>query len=416
MKMTSVLRGAGALLAMLLLAALAFQLAPPTTHAQGDPIRIMPLGDSITQADTRYNSYRRPLWFKFQDGGYNVDFVGTNTLHYGAHSQPNGPPPDPDFDMDHQGNWGWSALEVEPELPAWAAATQPDIVLMHLGTNDIFDGRTVQQTLTTLGDLIAILRDVNPNVVVFVATVIPHNRGDRPPLDDLVDAIPGFVTSQNTAQSPVLLVDQNEGFSAFSDTYDAVHPNAAGEEKMAQKWYVAVTAYLNDPSPPPDATPTPTLTPTSTPTPTITPTNTPVPTNTPAPTNTPTPVANVTFTESQLQAPLDAALSVHSGQVDFVLVNYIAGQMRLTVRTRAGTVGVVPVLMVHQSGIVQITFGAMTVGSGAAPADFVAAAHAELPGLLVPALDAMLFAAFGFVPDVVAIDFTDTEMLLSYAG
>ncbi len=38
--------------------------------------KILPLGDSITQADFNYNSYRRPLWHLLNEAGYSVDFVG----------------------------------------------------------------------------------------------------------------------------------------------------------------------------------------------------------------------------------------------------------------------------------------------------------------------------------------------------
>ncbi|MBD3346802.1 MAG: hypothetical protein GF401_17230, partial [Chitinivibrionales bacterium] len=60
-------------------------------------IKIMPLGNSITSGDTYYNSYRRPLWHMLDSAGYEVDFVGTLTENF------RGPPPNPDFDMDHEG-------------------------------------------------------------------------------------------------------------------------------------------------------------------------------------------------------------------------------------------------------------------------------------------------------------------------
>lgn len=40
------------------------------------------------------------------------------------------------------------------------------------------------------------------------------------------------------------MVDQWSGFSTSTDTYDAVHPNASGDQKMADRWYPPLTAQL----------------------------------------------------------------------------------------------------------------------------------------------------------------------------
>ncbi len=201
-------------------------------------VRVMPLGDSITQSNRRHNSYRRPLWFLLQDAGYGVDFVGSMTENY------EGGPPNPDFDIDHEGHWGWHADEILAEMPTWAEATQPDIVLMHLGTNDLFGGETPESTIDELGQIISVLREVNPDVVVLVATVIPHNRGNRAAIEPLNELIPTFVEAINTEQSPVVLVDQYTDYSGRDDNFDAVHPNEQGEAKMAQKWFDAMAPFL----------------------------------------------------------------------------------------------------------------------------------------------------------------------------
>lgn len=390
-----------------LILSLLFSVAVLNRAQANDPIRIMPLGDSITQSNTNYNSYRRPLWFKLQDGGYNVDFVGSDTLHYGADNQPNGLPPDPDFDTDHEGHWGWRADEIlngldemTPQeqavnnLSVWAADAVPDIVLMHLGTNDIFQGDTPEQATADLGAIIDVLRGVNPNVVVFVAQVIPHNRGDRPSLDPYNAALPAFVAAKTTSQSPVILVDHNTGFSAFNDTFDAVHPNAQGEEKIAQNWYDAVSNYLDTAPPPVEAT--------STPSPTPTPTFTPTPTSTPPPAN--------SYRESELQAELDAEIAATDGEITFALIDFEPGQITFTVRLRDGTLGLVPVLFTDEGGVVSIQFGAMTVNGSPAPAAFSDIVRTELVPLMVNALTDLLVAELGSATGVEAITFTDNRM------
>jgi cellulase/cellobiase CelA1 len=64
------------------------------------------------------------------------------------------------------------------------------------------------------------------------------------------------------------VVDQWTGFGTASDTYDGVHPNAAGDQKMSDRWYPALTALLTGG---PTVPPTPPVTPTPTPTPTVPP-------------------------------------------------------------------------------------------------------------------------------------------------
>ena len=52
--------------------------------------------------------------------------------------------------------------------------------------------------------------------------------------------IPEIAEEMSTVESPVIIVDHFQGFDAEEDTYDGVHPNAAGEEKMAQRWFQAI--------------------------------------------------------------------------------------------------------------------------------------------------------------------------------
>jgi hypothetical protein len=199
------------------------------------PVRIMPLGDSITQGDATHNSYRRPLWQKLIDDGYRVDFVGSTPENRF------GDPPDADFDPDHEGHWGWRADEILERIEPWARAAKPDIVLIHLGVNDLFQGATIPQVLTDLRGIIDALRSVNPKVVLLLAKLIPNTEGQdvRAFNDEL-----GRLAGASQEDSPVLIVDLSSGFNAAADTYDGVHPNEAGEAKMAEAWYQALRKVL----------------------------------------------------------------------------------------------------------------------------------------------------------------------------
>jgi len=225
-----------------------------TNEAGGRPVRIMPLGDSITQGEAGNSSYRRPLWKKLSGDGILVDFVGS------MHSTRPAPPDfvtrwkpafeksddEPaDYDADHEGHWGWRAHGVVSMIDEWAAAAVPDVVLMHLGTNDFGEEPGKKGTAGEIAQIIAGLRRHSTNVVVLLARIIPVNDEDA---DKWITAynreLAALAVELNTTTQRVVIVDQHSGFDALKDTVDGVHPNSSGAEKMAEKWRQALRPFL----------------------------------------------------------------------------------------------------------------------------------------------------------------------------
>ena len=200
-------------------------------------VRIWPLGDSITGGYTENAGYRRLLWQKLHAAGRNVDFVGTITNYI------EGEPEDPDFDTAHDGHWGWRTDEILAQVEAWTAQVKPDMVLLTIGTNDLYQKRPVDEAAANIAEIIRRIRAVNPAVVVLLAQ-IPAN-------DMAVETTPALnikikqLASMSTKESPVVIVDQYSGFEAGADTWDGVHPNARGAEKMAVRWLDAIKRTLN---------------------------------------------------------------------------------------------------------------------------------------------------------------------------
>jgi len=212
--------------------------------------RVMPIGDSITAGSVLRDSYRRPLWHLLNDAGLDTDFVGSRNTEV----------PNPDFDTDHQGFSGWTADQFleNGRMERWAQDYLPDVVLIHLGTNDIFQGQSVSSTIDEIGQIIDSVRGTNPRVIVLVAQIIPTSDPSRPSLQPFNEAIPDLVSSKDSADSPVRLVDQYTGFDATVDTNDGIHPNVSGENKMAQKWFDALQPLLSaDTNDAPEFTSTP---------------------------------------------------------------------------------------------------------------------------------------------------------------
>ena len=193
----------------------------------------MPLGNSITQADSNHDSYRRPLWKLLQESGYDVDFVGTQRKHH------LGSAPNDDFDQDHEGHWGWRTDEILYPLQNWLSTTKPDAVLVHLGTNDMLQARDVDETLELLAAVINTVRATG--AVVFLAKLIPTaNRAAWLRIQKLNAGIESLALEP----SGIFVVDQSEGFDSDLLTYDGLHPNAAGERRMAETWFEALKEIL----------------------------------------------------------------------------------------------------------------------------------------------------------------------------
>ncbi|MBF8963547.1 cellulose-binding protein [Pontibacter sp. FD36] len=241
-------------------------------YPQAQPIKIMPLGNSITQGNMELYSYRYALWKKLIDEGVNFEFVGSQTENY------IGTPSFADYEGQsfsnrNEGHWGWRADEIlnggdGKNIEDWAEAHRPDIVLLHLGTNDLNQKQSIESTLEDLKQIAEVLREQNPAIVILMAQLLPANEKDVY-LKELGEEIPHFNAQLPTLvaalnndsrypDSQVVLVDQNTGFNpdpnpnsiaGMGDSYDGLHPNKLGEEKMAQVWFEAIMNEIIIPLP-----------------------------------------------------------------------------------------------------------------------------------------------------------------------
>lgn len=261
-----------ALVASLLLLACA-------VSAASAPVRIMPFGDSITGSPVSnytllegvINSKRAPpltkqnqnfkgcwralLWRKLQDAGYtNTKFVGTLA------GQDCGFPYDGGANEGH-GGFLASGIVAKNQLPGWLSQTHPDIVLMHLGTNDVWsneDPATITDSYFSV--LVDQMRASNPRMRILVAQILPM-APTRPAncadcgarviaLNKQIVQWAAAKNKNDTAAAnsnnsvPLTVVDCWTGFDDATDTIDGVHPNGAGNAKMANSWYGPLVAAI----------------------------------------------------------------------------------------------------------------------------------------------------------------------------
>src|SRR5215204_5974490 len=123
-------------------------------------VRVMPLGDSITEGTQVPGGYRIGLWQRLNANGYRVDFVG---------SQFNGP--GSLGDHDHEGHPGWRIDQIDANVVGWTRAFVPRTVLLHIGTNDILQNFNVSTAPNRLSTLLDRITNTKPATEVFVAQI-----------------------------------------------------------------------------------------------------------------------------------------------------------------------------------------------------------------------------------------------------
>ena len=203
----------------------------------GEPCRILPLGDSITFGIGYEGGYRVALFELARAAGKSITFTG---------SLQNGPSlaGGKAFPRHHEGRSGWKIEEVMATVPQPALQTLPHIILLHVGTNDVYARESAELMAGRLDALIDRLEQAAPQALIAVAEIVPLTD---PELRDAAERYNAEVKRRVEARSArgehVMLVDQ---FSQFPIALlnDGVHPTQAGYEHMASTWYASIAPYL----------------------------------------------------------------------------------------------------------------------------------------------------------------------------
>jgi lysophospholipase L1-like esterase len=241
---------------------------PPPPPPSAAPIKVMVVGDSMSQGAQGDWTWRYRLWEWFHDEDVKVDFVGpyTGTQPPVSPAPPARPllPGDPDplpslprtwggyadgswpvgiFDSDHFSVWGRQLAQDKDLIYDQVAHYRPDYLLVGLGFNDMGwfvsgpDG-----TLASMKTLVDQARAAKPDIKFALANVPQRTRiGGREDLPvntkTYNDLLRSSIGSWTTAASPVALVDWAGNYSCGVDSclagYDGLHPNAWGEYQIA---------------------------------------------------------------------------------------------------------------------------------------------------------------------------------------
>jgi lysophospholipase L1-like esterase len=149
------------------------------------------------------------------------------------------------FPANNEGHPGWTIAQITAiATSSNALKDSPQIVLLHIGTNDL------PNSLTGASDRLAQLVDqivaALPNALLVVAQIIPLPWTESSVVTYNA-AIPAVVQQRANQGKHVILVDMNTGFPTTNGyASDDIHPNdGVGYPWMGDKWYGAIAQYLH---------------------------------------------------------------------------------------------------------------------------------------------------------------------------
>ena len=245
--------------------------------ASAEPVRIMPVGDSITVGtmDVKWSfpftfGYRGPLCTMLTNAGYDIQFVGASGEPWNEpFGSDIGVPTDiQGLDLrtisqdNHRGYGGATTSQIlnggvisgSTNAPLGIVemlnADDPDVVLLMIGTNGPADGMDHIDSL--VGKIVA----TKPDVRLIVATIPPRSTYQQGTVD-YNNYIKNTVVPKYAALGKnVTVVDQYVNLltnpadlksvdaSLFTDS---AHMKPVANERMAQTWYQGIRAVVPGP-------------------------------------------------------------------------------------------------------------------------------------------------------------------------
>ena len=188
-------------------------------------VTILALGDSITQGSGNCTSYTYPLSKMLKTEGFDFEFLGPRTRTY------------EDVGVIHHCGYGGKTVEYFiPVIDSLYQVYPADVVLIHSGHNHFVEQHPIPGIIKSHRALIDRLREMNPDVTIIVAQVIPSGKLPKYSyIPELNRELKEMVRSYHSPH--VLTVNLERGFDWKTMTADdKVHPNPKGADFMAKRW------------------------------------------------------------------------------------------------------------------------------------------------------------------------------------
>ena len=222
-----------------------------TGYICAKPVRIMPLGDSITYDDaysdhkelggtnprpaSLRNGYRNDLWYLLNDAGFSVDFVGSRVAGTAVR---------PKFDPDNEGYPGETSSDIANKIYGKLVKNPSDIILLYIGANDWSD--SVSGIDRIFNQIDKYEKDYNHHIKVFVARIV-NRRSHHEWMSALNRNIQSLANKRKSRGDDIVVVEMEygAGINYPKDFQDPTHPNSTGYNKIAKAWYRAMKPYMS---------------------------------------------------------------------------------------------------------------------------------------------------------------------------
>ncbi|MCI0511585.1 Ig-like domain-containing protein [candidate division KSB1 bacterium] len=205
-------------------------------------VKIMPLGDSITSGKSGSSvvgGYRDDLAGLLDLEGVQYDLVGSLTDGEG-------------FDADHEGHDSETSAFINTHINEYLTTSQPDIVLLHIGTNDIGSQIAIETIRTNINATITKIHNHNAQTAIVISSLMPRKDQFDETTTNLnaliLESYYHFLLSgYKIYYAPINEIFKNtpNWQTQLMPVANNIHPNDAGYQAMAQVFYVAIMNQIN---------------------------------------------------------------------------------------------------------------------------------------------------------------------------
>ncbi len=230
-------------------------------YSSNNPVKIMCIGDSITDDCEINGAWRQYLQPLLDNSGYPFTFVGRNhssvngaftkTAHEGFCGAVIAPPGVTTQVYQYAG----TNVDLQFIVPDSLAANTPDIILLLIGANDIGRGRDPGTVASNdMPHLLDTIFSLDPHVNIICAKITSLTGGNIAGITPPYGTYSGNVYKYNAYLQNVVNQRRAQGqkvwladmFSVVNPTNmfnsDHVHPNATGLQAVAQEWFTRIQA------------------------------------------------------------------------------------------------------------------------------------------------------------------------------
>jgi lysophospholipase L1-like esterase len=231
------------------------------------PLRIMPLGDSITAGYTDNSKWDHPFEFGYRSGLYQrMKKAGHRSVLVGESKEPlnkkygdptHGGSVTPKFDLrnvkqdGHRGYGGWGITRIQKNVAKWIKQDHPDVILLLIGINGINANSSKQ-----LDSLVKTIYATDKDVKLIVAQITPLSKFNQNLFDYNTYIRETLVPTYAGKGCTITTVDLYKLFLSDADdpkSIDAArlsnrinHPTNKLYDKMAESWFQGIKTLLTN--------------------------------------------------------------------------------------------------------------------------------------------------------------------------